>query len=78
MGRAEEEGSAEVTIDIRFTDRRDVATDVRKGVQIDVLAKIDGNGAIDRKQLQEIRQHVHEYLAAQLPKIIKEGHRRED
>lgn len=67
-----------MTIDVRFTDRRDVATDTRRGIQIDVLARIDGNGAIDRRRLQEIRQHFHEYLAEQLPKIIKEGHRRED
>ena len=59
-------------IDIRFIDIHKVEDGTRRGLQVEVTARADGSGCLDRQQMQELRWHIFEYLNAQLPKCIKE------
>ena len=59
-------------IDIRFIDIHKVEDGTRRGLQIEVTARADGSGCLDRQQMQELRGHIFEYLNAQLPKCIRE------
>ena len=59
-------------IDIRFIDIHKVEDETRRGLQVEVTARADGSGCLDRQQMQELRGHIFEYLNAQLPKCIRE------
>ena len=59
-------------IDIRFIDIHKVEDGTRRVLQVEVTARADGSGCLDRQQMQELRGHIFEYLNAQLPKCIKE------
>ena len=59
-------------IDIRFIDIHKVEDGTRSGLQVEVTARTEGGGCLDRHQMQELRGNIFEYLNAQLPKCIKE------
>ena len=59
-------------IDIRFIDIHKVEDGTRRGLQVEVTARAEGGGCLDRQQMQELRGHIFEYLNEQLPKCIKE------
>lgn len=59
-------------IDIRFIDIHKVEDGTRRWLQVEVTARADGSGCLDRQQMQELRGHIFEYLNAQLPKCIRE------
>ena len=59
-------------IDIRFIDIHKVEDGTRRGLQVEVTARAEGGGCLDRPLMQEVRRHLFEYLNAQLPKCIKE------
>ena len=58
-------------IDIRFIDIHKVEDGTRRGLQVEVTAREDGSGCLDRQQMQELRGHIFEYLNEQLPKCIQ-------
>ena len=59
-------------IDTRFIDIHKVEDGTRRGLQVEVTARAEGGGCLNRQQMQELRGHIFEYLNAQLPKCIKE------
>lgn len=59
-------------IDIRFTDIHCVEDGTRKGLQIDVKARTEGGGCLDRAAMTELRGHLYDYLNSHLPKCLKE------
>ena len=59
-------------IDIRFIDIHKVEDGTRRGLQIEVTARAEGGGCLDRPQMQKLRGDIFEYLKDQLPKCIKE------
>ena len=59
-------------IDIRFIYIHKVEDGTRRGLQVEVTARAEGGGCLDRQQMQKLRGDIFEYLNAQLPKCIKE------
>ena len=49
---------------IRFIDIHKVEYLTRRGLQVEVTARTEGVGCLDRQQLQELRGHMFEYVNA--------------
>ena len=45
-------------IDIRFIDIHKVEDGTRRGLQVEVTARIEGGGCLDSQQMQELRWHI--------------------
>lgn len=60
-----------MSIDIRFIDIHCVEDGKRRGLQVEVTARIDGGGCLDRAAMQELRGDIYECLNSKLPKCLE-------
>lgn len=61
-----------MSIDIRFLDVHKVEDGSRRGLQIEIVARAEGGGCLDKSKMSQLRGDIFELLSVKLPQCIKE------